>query len=82
MKILNEYLPQDVSNIILDYLYKPDVKKLNKEYHSRIVYTNNCLYLYTSLVDRKMYQYREPLKFFPNIFNIHVIVVGKLSDNY
>ncbi len=33
MKSLNTYLPKDISNIILDYLYKPDIEKLNKEYH-------------------------------------------------
>ncbi len=33
MKSLTIYLPKDISNIILDYLYKPDITKLNKEYH-------------------------------------------------
>ncbi len=33
MGILNMYLIPDIVNIILDYLYKPDIKLLNKEYH-------------------------------------------------
>ncbi len=33
MKSLILYLPKDVTNIVLDYLYKPDIKGLNEEYH-------------------------------------------------
>ncbi len=36
MKSLDIYLPKDVSNIILDYLYKPDIKKLNGEYNGTV----------------------------------------------
>ncbi len=41
MKLLHIYLPKDVSNIILDYLYKPDIRKLNKEYHNTYKITTN-----------------------------------------
>ncbi len=34
MKSLTLYLLKDISNIILDYLYKPDIEKLNREYHN------------------------------------------------
>ncbi len=29
---LSFYLPKDLINIVLDYIYKPDITKLNQEY--------------------------------------------------
>ncbi len=30
------YLLKDIADIVLDYVYRPDIKKLNKEYSSKI----------------------------------------------
>ncbi len=38
MKILNLHLPKDIVNIVLDYLYKPDIATLNNEYLEKFVY--------------------------------------------
>ncbi len=35
MKLLYNSLGKDVTNIILDYCYKPDIKRLNNEYHEK-----------------------------------------------
>ncbi len=40
--ILDNYLLKDISNIILDYLYKPDIKKLNEEYHRNVNILKCC----------------------------------------
>ncbi len=38
VKLLYHFLGQDVSNIILDYLYRPDKRLLNMEYNSKFIY--------------------------------------------
>ncbi len=59
MKTLIAYLPQDVLNIVLDYVYKPDMKKLNNEYSSKYWYSNldKCLESKSGIYN---YRFRKP----------------------
>ncbi len=36
MHLIYCYLLKDVADIVLDYVYRPDIKKLNKEYSNKV----------------------------------------------
>ncbi len=38
MSSIYVYLLKDIANIVLDYVYKPDIKKLNREYLNQVNY--------------------------------------------
>ncbi len=51
---LSFYLPKDLINIVLDYIYKPNIEKLNQEYKSlyKEDYYNEYAILYTLMFRR------------------------------
>ncbi len=48
---INTYLISDLVNIILDYLYAPDIKSLNEEYHRKYKYDGH----YTLVINYNWY---------------------------
>ncbi len=48
MKLLYNILGKDVTHIILDYHYRLDIEKLNKEYHEKFEYYGDQNYILSS----------------------------------
>ncbi len=80
MKSLNRYLPQDISNIILDYVYKPDMKKLNNEYTDTFDYNDEDAQLVSTKYG--IYNFRTSRSEHDHVFNSRNIVVDFLPYNY
>ncbi len=72
VKLLYQFLGQDVSNIILDYLYSPDKQLLNMEYNSKFIYkTNEREYLYYSPTNTTINDLHEDREVIISFIHIH-----------
>ncbi len=89
MHIIYSYLPKVLSDMVLDYIYKPDIEKLNKEYKFKIeifYYRDTYYRLYYNLgnyskidMNWRHLGYGFIYKHISNMYNGHI---GIIPYNY
>ncbi len=79
------YLLKDIADIVLDYVYKPDIKKLNREYSNKVKHitigiTEYCIHENKFMFNYRLYTDRAD---YDSIYNISEIATSVyLPKNY